>query len=95
MRAFRYTTLAAQSTPWTCRSCIQKQAIPAVKKAEYSSKARRPFKKFARRRNIVLAASTGTLGAGAAFFTDDVKHGFVAMERSGRVLTTLAICVNE
>jgi len=48
-----------------------------------------------RRKNVALAAASGTLGASVALFTDDVKHGYMAVERSGRVLTTLAVCMNE
>jgi len=28
-------------------------------------------------------------------FTDDVKHAYGAIERSGRVASTLAVCINE
>lgn len=32
---------------------------------------------------------------GAIAFTDDIKHGYKAVERAGRVLGTLAVCINE
>lgn len=45
---------------------------------------------------LFAAAASGTLGAGTALvFTDDIKHAYYAAERSGRVLSTLMICINE
>lgn len=41
------------------------------------------------------AAGVGTVGAGALFFTDEIKHGYAAAERTGRVVSTLAVCINE
>ncbi|KAI9752605.1 MAG: hypothetical protein M4579_005553 [Chaenotheca gracillima] len=49
----------------------------------------------ARTRGVVLAASGGTLGAGALAFGDEIKHGYVAVERSGRVVSTLFVCIND
>lgn len=41
------------------------------------------------------AAAVGTLGAGGLVFGGDVKHAYAAVERSGRVVSTLAVCINE
>jgi aarF domain-containing kinase len=41
------------------------------------------------------AATTGTLAGSVLFFSDEVKHGYIAAERTGRVVTTLAVCINE
>jgi aarF domain-containing kinase len=43
----------------------------------------------------VLAAAGGAAGVGALAFTDDVKHAYKAIERTGRVAGTLAVCINE
>jgi aarF domain-containing kinase len=43
----------------------------------------------------VIAAAAGSAGLGALAFTDDLKHGYKAMERTGRVMGTLAVCINE
>jgi aarF domain-containing kinase len=37
----------------------------------------------------------GLLGGGAFAFSDDVKHIYGAVRRSGRVVGTLAVCINE
>jgi len=95
MRAFRNPTLLAQGIPWTCRSCLRKQKVSGAGKSNYTSKAGSGTVYTPRRKNVALAAASGTLGASVALFTDDVKHGYMAVERSGRVLTTLAVCMNE
>jgi aarF domain-containing kinase len=48
-----------------------------------------------RKGRVVLAAAGGALGVTAVAFTDDVKHAYGAIERSGRVASTLAVCINE
>ena len=37
----------------------------------------------------------GAAGVGALTLTDDVKHTYKAIERTGRVVGTLAVCINE
>ena len=45
---------------------------------------------------MLLAATGGALVTTAAVaFTDDVKHAYEAVERTGRVVGTLAVCINE
>ncbi len=48
-----------------------------------------------KRGRIVLAAATGALGVTGLAFTGDVKHAYEAVERTGRVVSTLAVCINE
>ena len=43
----------------------------------------------------MLAAAAGSTGLGALAFTDEFKHGYKALERTGRVMGTLAVCINE
>jgi aarF domain-containing kinase len=44
---------------------------------------------------LKYAATGGALGAAVFAFSDDIKHGYAAAERTGRVMTALAVCVNE
>jgi aarF domain-containing kinase len=44
---------------------------------------------------VVLAATTGSLALGALAFQDEAKHAYHAVERTGRVAGTLALCINE
>lgn len=49
-----------------------------------------------RSRNVVLtAAATGTAGAGVLAFTDDIKFGYEATERAGRVASALYINISD
>jgi aarF domain-containing kinase len=53
--------------------------------------------KTKKRRRVLLATTgvTAAVGAGAIAVSDEAKHYAAAIQRSGRVITTLAICVNE
>lgn len=44
---------------------------------------------------LLLAAAGGTVAAGVLALTDDLHHGYTAAARTGRVLSTLALCINE
>jgi aarF domain-containing kinase len=95
MKGFNFASLS-QSSPWTCRACTrlsQLQTRCSEKPPQYSTKARK-YPRPRRSRHIVLAAS-GVAGVGALAFTDDVKHAYEAFERTGRVMGTLALCINE
>lgn len=49
-----------------------------------------------RRRTVLkVAAAGGSIGVAVVGFWDDIKHGYAAAERSARVATALAICINE
>lgn len=48
-----------------------------------------------RKGRVYLAAAGGALGVTTIAFTDDLRHAFKAAERSGRVASTLAVCINE
>lgn len=37
----------------------------------------------------------GVLGVGAVTFSDEFQHAYRAAARSGRVVGTLAVCINE
>ncbi|KAI9652740.1 MAG: hypothetical protein M1821_007814 [Bathelium mastoideum] len=46
---------------------------------------------------MLLAASGGTVAAGAGVMSisEDAKHYYTAAERTGRVITALAVCIND
>ena len=48
-----------------------------------------------RKVRVLAAAALGGVGASTLAFGDDVKHAYGAVERSGRVASTLAVCINE
>ena len=51
--------------------------------------------KSRKRTAIQIAAAGGALGVAALTFSDDVKHAYAAAERTGRVVSALAVCINE
>lgn len=44
---------------------------------------------------IALLIFLGLLGVGAAVYSEELKHAYGAARRSGRVVGTLAVCINE
>lgn len=95
------------SARWTCSSC-RNQLLPRVSPAsrsynrQYSSGSgysaggnKRNPRDGRTKASLWAATATGTAGVGALAFTDDIKHGYEATERAGRVASTLAICINE
>jgi aarF domain-containing kinase len=83
------------ATPWTCRRCaLQARGGETLKQIKgYATRVKRPRPQ--RKARVLLAATGGAMGAGALAFTDDLKHAYKAAERSGRVASTLFVCINE
>ncbi|KAI1617043.1 aarF domain-containing kinase [Exophiala viscosa] len=79
---------------WTCARCKSTQTPSNRFRHTYSSYAR-PVKVVRPRQAVYLAAAGGALGGSLLFFTDDIKHGWHAAARTGRVVTTLAVCIND
>jgi aarF domain-containing kinase len=93
-RAFTRTSLA----PWTCRRCtLQSQAKRSIRGYSTGGGGHAVQKEGKPRRKgrVVLAAATGTLVLSGLAFQDEVKHAYKAVERTGRVAGTLALCINE
>ncbi|XDG04104.1 hypothetical protein ABKA04_003719 [Annulohypoxylon sp. FPYF3050] len=93
----------ATNRSWTCVNC-RTQLITNAKTTQHSlarqyatgssgySKRQRPRRK---RLPVLTAAATAATGAGVLAFTDDIKYGYDATERTGRVAAALAICIND
>lgn len=93
----------ATNRSWTCVNC-RTQLITNAKTTQHPlarqyatgssgySKRQRPRRK---RLTVLTAAATAATGAGVLAFTDDIKYGYDATERTGRVAAALAICINE
>lgn len=87
---------------WTCARCRSQLARPNLSRPlasrQYTGVAGSSIapKAKPRRRTAVLIATTG--GAATAVFLsfgDDVKNGYQAIERTGRVASALVICIND
>ncbi|GAD95587.1 ubiquinone biosynthesis protein, putative [Paecilomyces variotii No. 5] len=89
------------SAPWTCGRCLQQRTTTFSR--SYSTRLSEGIhnagngsgSKGSRKTVIKFAAAGGALGTGALAFSDDIKHGYAAAERSGRVVSALAICIND
>ncbi|KAI1747792.1 ABC1-domain-containing protein [Xylaria castorea] len=104
MKSLSFAPLSrlASNTPWTCTSCrtqllrhtkIQRPSSQRYSTGPSGSSRRGPR---TRARAVVLTATaTGATGAGVLAFTDDIKYGYDITERTGRVATTLALCIND
>lgn len=97
MKGFSVAAALRWSSPWTCRQCMHHARVGSKvlrQTRHYSSRTieiPRP-----KRIGWVFLAATGTaLGVGAIVFTDEVKHAYLGVQRSGRVMGTLAVCINE
>lgn len=81
------------------RSCAQcpRMKIHHVQQKRFSSSKQTAtfFNRYQKIRVAQLAAASGTLAASAVFLSDEIKHGYNAAARSARVMSTLAVCVNE
>ncbi len=95
---------------WTCAKCrnkLQRNAasrLPPSRRYYGTSKGKsasngnlRGQESRPKRSRGVLLAATGAGAAGASVlaFTDDIKHSYEAVERTGRVAAALGICINE
>ncbi|KAH8671187.1 ubiquinone biosynthesis protein [Xylariales sp. PMI_506] len=92
---------------WTCSTCRHSQSTALAK----TTIPRSPSRRFGtgssrggsgrippppKRRGVILtAAAAGGAGVGVLAFTDDIKYGYDAAERTGRVASALAICIND
>ncbi|KAM0429343.1 hypothetical protein ACHAPT_006558 [Fusarium lateritium] len=105
MKAFSISTLATRvaARPWTCSTCRSQLArsrpVQNVRAKGFASgrASRGANGRRAGPSRAVLYASAGvaTVGASTLAFTDDIKNGYEAAERTGRVAVALAVCIND
>ncbi|OTA93907.1 hypothetical protein M434DRAFT_395148 [Hypoxylon sp. CO27-5] len=107
MKCLSINTLGrlASNRTWTCSNCCTHLLVSPVKTSSrsfprqystgFSGYSRRPPKSPRKKVTVLTAAATAATGAGVLAFTDEIKHGYDATERAGRVATTLTICIND
>lgn len=104
MNVFSFSAVATRIGPrsWTCSTCRNqlvrsKPFRPLSARSFASGKGSRGNNGPRRAPRIALYASAGTAAIGASAFAlvDDIKTGYEAAERAGRVASTLMICINE
>lgn len=103
--AFARTVSRATPTKaaWTCRDCLLQgkgsrigdQVRGYARRSKTYGNANWKSARSRKRGRVLVAATGGALGVTAVAFTDDVRHAYEAVERTGRVVSTLAVCINE
>ncbi|KAG5992426.1 hypothetical protein E4U54_003648 [Claviceps lovelessii] len=91
--------------PWTCSTCQGQLLTPKpspLLATRYFSSTRRSSQGSgsnggSRSRKVFLFASAGAAGIAstALAFTDEIKNSYDSVERTGRVVAVLAICIND
>ncbi|TLD18869.1 ABC1 family protein-like protein [Venturia nashicola] len=87
-------------TPWTCRSCLGRTSIPKSSpfrpQQRFNNYATQTTLKPKKKRRLLYASAAGLGIAGAAVaFNDDAKHFAGGAKRTGRVVGTLFININD
>ncbi len=89
---------------WTCKRCLlqSRRGTRQITNGTFAGKRNgKSYKDWTsgeqRKKGVVLLATTGAAGLGAAAvaFNDDVRHAYETIERTGRVVTALFVCINE
>ncbi|KAJ2980833.1 hypothetical protein NUW58_g6842 [Xylaria curta] len=104
MKPLSYASLSrlASNTPWTCTNCrtqllrhtkSQQPSSQRYSKSPSGSPRRSPRTRA--RAAVLTATAAGAAGAVVLAFTDDIKYGYDVTERTGRVATALALCIND
>lgn len=87
---------------WTCAQCRSQFPRPSFPRTplsrQYGSTGpsfTTPKPKPRRRTAVLLATAGGGAAAMLLSVSDDVKNSYGALERTGRVASTLVLCINE
>jgi hypothetical protein len=97
MKGVNFATALARPSQWTCRKClVQARGVrEAIRQPKQYSTGTNQIPRPKNRGRLVLAATGATLGVGAFVYQDEARHAYYGIQRSGRVLGTLAVCINE
>ncbi|EXJ58559.1 Atypical/ABC1/ABC1-B protein kinase [Cladophialophora yegresii CBS 114405] len=81
---------------WTCARCRSLPQTPIHKSRRRFASYHGPVRVVRPRQAVYWAAAGGGVaGAGVLAFGDNIKHGWLAAERTGRVVSTLVVCIND
>lgn len=93
--SFKYErkSLAA---PWgRCFSTSHRKHGADLGKKSVGNKEQQSGSSSSQRGPLKYLIVLGVLGVGAVVFSDEIQHAYRAAARSGRVVGTLAVCINE
>ncbi|OJD29933.1 ubiquinone biosynthesis [Diplodia corticola] len=87
------------ASPWTCRTCLRQQQQsqqPLRQRLGYATQSNaRSIPRQKKRRRLIIAAAGGGAVATAVAVSDDAKHAVTAVRRSGRVVATLYVNIQD
>lgn len=102
MRPFPRARAALGRPPqlWTCPECCQASLCFSAKRQFSGGYAQWPrhikiVRPKQQRRLLYAAAGSGSLLGGGLFFQEEIGHAWKATERSSRVASALAVCIND
>jgi len=86
------------SQPWTCLKCTNSELRTEARRTYSRSRQARPIRlvRGAKRVNrIYLAVAAVGITGSAYLLRDDLRHWYKAAARTGRVVSTLYLCIQE
>ncbi|KAF2864223.1 ABC1-domain-containing protein [Piedraia hortae CBS 480.64] len=87
------TLWLSRPAPWICRQCARSRFQPSRR---LSSTWHQRIRADDRHRKAAVAATAVLItGAATLAFSEEARHTYVAAQRSGRVVITLALCVGD
>lgn len=87
----------SQSQPWICSDCVS-SPIRAEARRGYSRLRQAKAARLGGSRQvnkIFLAVATVGIAGSAYLLRDDIRHWYIAAQRSGRVVSTLYVNIQE
>ncbi|QDS76274.1 hypothetical protein FKW77_001734 [Venturia effusa] len=86
--------------PWTCRSCLRRgprpNLSPSRAQQQFNNYATHNTVKLKKRRTLLYGSAAGVgIAATAVTFNEDARHIFGGAQRTGRVVKTLTVNIND
>ncbi|KAL6878752.1 ABC1 family domain-containing protein [Trichoderma novae-zelandiae] len=109
--AFATARIGERTSSWTCSTCrgqlarstnkpparqfIARRFVSGRAWSQGRGKANDGAKSGPNARLILFASTGAAAGTAALAFTDEIKNSYEAVERTGRVVAALAVCIND
>ncbi|CAD6505119.1 BgTH12-07977 [Blumeria graminis f. sp. triticale] len=87
-----------RTSAWTCRKCLSttRRLLKTQSHGHINNgKARQRMNVNPRKSTIAWILTMGSVGVASTIFSNELEHTYKATVRTGRVLGTLALCIND